>query len=152
MLSLLSHQLQCFKSVHSYLELPIDLFHLPTINKFIQLFCILYIQGLKFLHRTPLKFHGALTSKCCLIDSRWSLKISLDPVAISVLCDTSVESCSDAWEKLWVAPEVLRNGNVALSPASDVYSYAIIMQELLFREQPFFIDGEAVLMPEGESS
>ena len=51
--------------------------------------------------------------------------------------------CSD---KLWVAPELLRQrqddtGNG--SQAGDVYSFGIIMQELLFRALPFFLDRDA---------
>ena len=49
---------------------------------------------------------------------------------------------------LWTAPELLR---MSATPAddtrkadvqqkADVYSYAIILQEILFRDQPFFAE------------
>ena len=33
-------------------------------------------QGMKYIHESPLGSHGNLKSNCCLIDSRWMLKIS----------------------------------------------------------------------------
>ena len=32
-------------------------------------------QGLKYLHASPVGSHGALRSSCCVIDSRWVLKV-----------------------------------------------------------------------------
>ena len=49
---------------------------------------------------------------------------------------------------LWCAPELLRlpSRPVTGSPKADVYSFAIIMQEILFRAPPYFVDTNA---PEG---
>ena len=32
-------------------------------------------QGMKYIHDSPLESHGSLRSACCLIDSRWVLKV-----------------------------------------------------------------------------
>ena len=32
-------------------------------------------QGMKYLHTSPVESHGALRSSCCVIDSRWVLKV-----------------------------------------------------------------------------
>ena len=32
-------------------------------------------QGMKYLHASPVESHGALRSSCCVIDSRWVLKV-----------------------------------------------------------------------------
>ena len=37
---------------------------------------VFYHQGLQYLHRSDLKYHGALKSTNCLIDGRWNLKLS----------------------------------------------------------------------------
>lgn len=37
---------------------------------------LLFIQGMKYLHQTPIKVHGYLTSRNCVIDARWVLKIT----------------------------------------------------------------------------
>ena len=50
---------------------------------------------------------------------------------------------------LWTAPEILRMGDEAPyygTPKGDVYSFAIIIQEILYRTMPFMDDG---LSPEG---
>ena len=42
-------------------------------------------------------------------------------------------------ELLWTAPELLRMTTpIKGSPKADVYSFAIIMQEILFRAPPYF--------------
>ncbi|EPB79953.1 hypothetical protein ANCCEY_01019 [Ancylostoma ceylanicum] len=33
-------------------------------------------QGLLFIHNSYLSYHGNLTSKCCLVDDRWQVKVS----------------------------------------------------------------------------
>ena len=34
------------------------------------------MQGMEYLHNSPLKFHGMLRSSNCLLNFRWTLKIS----------------------------------------------------------------------------
>ena len=37
---------------------------------------ITFLQGMQYLHRVDIKFHGHLTSCNCVVDSRWVLKIT----------------------------------------------------------------------------
>ena len=39
-------------------------------------FFLLSFQGMQYLHSSPIKFHGRLTSHNCLIDNRWTCKIT----------------------------------------------------------------------------
>lgn len=34
------------------------------------------LQGMKYLHSTPIRVHGYLTSRNCVIDARWVLKVT----------------------------------------------------------------------------
>ena len=34
------------------------------------------LQGMEYIHKSPLKFHGRLKSSNCLLDSRWVVKIT----------------------------------------------------------------------------
>lgn len=34
------------------------------------------VQGLEFLHRSPVRSHGNVKSSNCVIDSRWVLKLT----------------------------------------------------------------------------
>uniref|UniRef100_A0A4W3I0U7 Guanylate cyclase n=1 Tax=Callorhinchus milii TaxID=7868 RepID=A0A4W3I0U7_CALMI len=84
------------------------------------------VNGMMFLHNSPLKSHGNLKPKSCLIDSRMQVKIAEFGL----------------WEfrfgtkrKLyWTAPELLWLNDYPLNGTQkgDVYSFAIIMKELLY--------------------
>ncbi|CAD5118690.1 DgyrCDS7373 [Dimorphilus gyrociliatus] len=91
-------------------------------------------NGMIYLHKSPIKIHGFLTSKSCVINSRMILKIT----------DFGLNSLReiDGYDPhpstlLWTAPEVLREHS-AISQAADVYSFGIILQELISQSKPFY--------------
>jgi len=45
-------------------------------------------------------------------------------------------------DQLWTAPELLRMTTRPINGTqkADVYSFAIILQEIMFRAEPYFID------------
>jgi serine/threonine protein kinase len=111
-------------------------------------------QGMWYLHSREI-IHGNLTSAVCLIDSKWTIKISdwefvsllrvykdniyplkeLRKISILGKDDTRyIEAVRD----FWVAPEILRQ-EFCCNPTkqSDVYSYAIVIQEIYTREEPY---------------
>jgi len=47
-------------------------------------------------------------------------------------------------DQLWTAPELLRKTTQPINGTQkgDVYSFAIILQEITFRAEPFFMDTE----------
>lgn len=111
------------------------------------------LQGMLYIHSGPLKSHGNLKSSNCLVDSRWLLKITghglkafrTDPHKDQ----TEYEKYRD---QLWTAPEILRQGptrSVYGTQKGDVYSFAIILQEIIHRMLPFFI-GDHALNPKGQ--
>ncbi|CAH0398067.1 unnamed protein product [Chilo suppressalis] len=98
------------------------------------------LRGLTYLHESPLGSHGNLTSSNCLVDSRWVLQI----------CDYGLHNlksgCTDAEDALrmerrmlWRAPEFLRDPNLPPrgSQKGDVYSFGIILYEILGRNGPW---------------
>lgn len=34
------------------------------------------VKGMRYLHASPLRLHGRLTSRACVVDSRWVLRIT----------------------------------------------------------------------------
>ena len=58
-------------------------------------------------------------------------------------------------DKLWTAPEILIERNqaddvfVPGTQKGDVYSFAIIVQEILYRQGPFFISEDNQPPPKG---
>uniref|UniRef100_A0AC35TN90 Guanylate cyclase n=1 Tax=Rhabditophanes sp. KR3021 TaxID=114890 RepID=A0AC35TN90_9BILA len=101
------------------------------------IYCLIkdIVQALDFIHASPqLGFHGNLTSKVCLIDDRWSLKLSgYGPKFLQVLESKTNHS------QLWASPECLRE-NLIGTPTADIYSFAIIMSELINQKTAWNLD------------
>ncbi|XP_076336725.1 atrial natriuretic peptide receptor 1-like isoform X1 [Tachypleus tridentatus] len=96
------------------------------------------VEGLVFLHNSPIGFHGHLKSTNCVIDGRFMVKIT-DYGLLSLLAQVAPNSRPNPQTLLWTAPEHLRNkifGQYG-SEKGDIYSFAIILQEIITRLQPF---------------
>ncbi|CAD5124699.1 DgyrCDS12962 [Dimorphilus gyrociliatus] len=111
------------------------------------------ISGMNFLHSSILKYHGSLTSGCCLIDSRWVLRIGsygmyqLRNLQFqSNLKKEGVAEYQIYKKLLWCAPEILRSQPLTIQDGTlpignqegDVYSFAMVLSEILFRGLPYF--------------
>ncbi|XP_060072435.1 atrial natriuretic peptide receptor 2-like [Ylistrum balloti] len=87
--------------------------------------------GMSFIQSSCLKYHGHLTSKCCMVDSRFVVKIS--DYGLSTLYQNA--RIAHHGQELWVAPEHLREGGHTIK--GDVFSFSIIMVEILTRSTPY---------------
>ncbi|CAH1965088.1 unnamed protein product [Acanthoscelides obtectus] len=100
------------------------------------------LKGMLYLHRSPIKSHGALKSTNCLVDSRFVLKIA--DFGLHFLRVGGLDEHSHAfWERqLWTAPELLRLDHKPPqgTQKGDVYSFGIIMHEIIVREGVFYLD------------
>uniref|UniRef100_A0A667YPE9 Guanylate cyclase n=1 Tax=Myripristis murdjan TaxID=586833 RepID=A0A667YPE9_9TELE len=96
------------------------------------------IKGMKYLHLRGVS-HSRLKSRNCVVDGRFVLKVT--DFGYNEVLEAQrfpyVEPTPE--ELLWTAPEILRNGFPGLhgSFTGDVYSFAIIMQEVVVRAPPF---------------
>ncbi|CAI2350695.1 unnamed protein product [Caenorhabditis sp. 36 PRJEB53466] len=89
-------------------------------------------NGLGYIHSSFLGCHGNLTSRSCLIDDRWQVKISdVGLATIRHFDKTSMRGL------LWTAPELLRNEMTARTKEGDIYSFAIICSEIVTRSSAF---------------
>ncbi|XP_053375519.1 atrial natriuretic peptide receptor 2-like isoform X2 [Mercenaria mercenaria] len=102
-------------------------------------------RGLEFLHKSPIKSHGNLKSSNCVIDSRWVLKLT-DYGALCIPTDTEPsenEEDNEYYSKLlWTAPELLRlqRRPPKGTQKGDIYSFAIILHEIMHRCSPFYFN------------
>ncbi|XP_054457935.1 retinal guanylyl cyclase 2 [Anoplopoma fimbria] len=96
------------------------------------------IKGMKYLHHRGVS-HTRLKSRNCVVDGRFVLKIT--DYGYNEVLEAQRFSYMEqpANELLWTAPEILRSGQPELhgSPPGDVYSFAIIMQEVVVRGPPY---------------
>lgn len=104
-------------------------------------FCIIadIIEGMSFLHSSQLSFHGHLKSTNCVIDGRFVVKITdfgLREISKQIRQEGDMKD--DFESSLWTAPEHLRESTGQEgSQKGDVYSFAIILQEIITRVGPF---------------
>ncbi|XP_055976297.1 guanylate cyclase 2G-like [Sorex fumeus] len=94
------------------------------------------VKGMLFLHGSPLGSHGNLKPSNCLVDGRLQVKLSgfgLWELRYGHQCRSAQETPTGQSELYWTAPELLRLSEVPWSgtPKGDVYSFAIVMGELI---------------------
>lgn len=111
------------------------------------------VRGMRYLHTSPLRVHGALTSRNCVVDARWVLKITDYGLNSFYESQGLSPAPRTAKELLWTAPELLRSmkthppqhhhhhhqhGRIQMgTQLGDVYSFGIIMQEVVVRGEPY---------------
>ncbi|KAG5310474.1 GCY protein, partial [Acromyrmex insinuator] len=115
------------------------------------------VRGMVYLHASEVKSHGNLKSSNCVVDSRFVLKIAdfgLHELRRSVDVDSDGDKNSYAyWRKqLWTAPELLRMERQLPegTQKGDVYSFAIIVHEIVMRQGPFYLGDNNEFPPKGE--
>ncbi|XP_050297580.1 atrial natriuretic peptide receptor 1 isoform X1 [Anthonomus grandis grandis] len=98
------------------------------------------VKGMNYLHGCDISFHGKLRSCNCLIDGRFVLKISdFGLTSLSTPADL-IKDANYYNKMLWVAPELLPLTLIPGNPATqkgDVYSFAIILEEIIVRGGPY---------------
>ncbi|XP_043560913.1 retinal guanylyl cyclase 2-like isoform X2 [Chiloscyllium plagiosum] len=96
------------------------------------------IKGMRYLHHREY-VHGNLKSRNCVVDGRFVLKVT-DYGYIEVAKAQNIPLMEPpAEEFLWTAPEILRKPNPLMNGTfkGDIYSFAIIMQEVVIRGPPY---------------
>ncbi|XP_014598913.1 PREDICTED: atrial natriuretic peptide receptor 1-like isoform X2 [Polistes canadensis] len=105
------------------------------------------VRGMAYLHASEVKSHGNLKSSNCVVDSRFVLKIAdfgLHELRRSSLMEEEEfdKSSYAYWRRqLWTAPELLRMERRPPegTQKGDVYSFGIIVHEIVIRKGPFYL-------------
>ncbi|XP_064414055.1 retinal guanylyl cyclase 2 [Latimeria chalumnae] len=100
------------------------------------------IKGIKYLHHREFP-HGRLKSRNCVVDGRFVLKIT--DYGYNELAEAQrIPRVQQPPEELfWTAPELLRELELTRKGTfkGDVYSFAIILQEVVVRGPPYCMLG-----------
>uniref|UniRef100_A0AC35EVN2 Guanylate cyclase n=1 Tax=Panagrolaimus sp. PS1159 TaxID=55785 RepID=A0AC35EVN2_9BILA len=96
-------------------------------------------SGISFLHNSPyFNYHGEISSRTCLIDERWQVKITL----YGLFPFKNAER-KDEEGLIWCAPEVLRSeGMIYGSQQADIYSFAIVASEIISQKPAWNYEDE----------
>ncbi|XP_025989515.1 atrial natriuretic peptide receptor 1 isoform X1 [Solenopsis invicta] len=97
-------------------------------------------KGMSYLHASEVSAHGKLRSCNCLIDGRFVLKIS--DFGLKTLTTPSDLIMDESYytKLLWIAPELVPltvTPGSAATQKGDVYSFAIILEEIVVRGGPY---------------
>uniref|UniRef100_A0A8D0FDZ3 Retinal guanylyl cyclase 1 n=1 Tax=Strix occidentalis caurina TaxID=311401 RepID=A0A8D0FDZ3_STROC len=105
------------------------------------------IKGMRYLHHRDV-VHGRLKSRNCVVDGRFVLKVTDHGYNELLETQRVTPTTPRAQERLWTAPELLRDAALERrgSFRGDIYSIGIIMQEVICRGGPYCMLG---LAPEG---
>ncbi|CAH1786475.1 unnamed protein product [Owenia fusiformis] len=96
------------------------------------------VNGMFYIHTSPVKCHGKLKSSNCVVTGRFTVKIT-DFGLRMLYDDTSVKHLEHKEDNsaLWIAPEILRGSDTRATQQGDVFSFAIILQEIITRQMPY---------------
>lgn len=103
-------------------------------------------SGMNYLHhRTSIGSHGRLKSQNCLVDYKWTIRISgygAPTIRFGSYRNDLDAEIEDMKQFFWTAPELQHNiSNLDAiqngSKAGDVFAFAIIVSEILTRRNPY---------------
>ncbi|ESP00406.1 hypothetical protein LOTGIDRAFT_140809 [Lottia gigantea] len=102
------------------------------------------VRGMAYLHGTDVHSHGNLKSTNCVVDSRFVVKLTdFGLHKLREPDEDTIDVTSYAYfrSKLWTAPELLRMFSKPPegTKSGDVYSFAIICQEIVYRKGVFYL-------------
>ncbi|XP_069101886.1 atrial natriuretic peptide receptor 1-like isoform X4 [Argopecten irradians] len=101
------------------------------------------LRGMTYLSSSDIRSHGNLKSTNCVVDGRFVLKITDFGLHALRSPPEDVEEGMYAYyrKQLWTAPELLRMHHRPPegTQKGDVYSFAIICQEIVYRSGVFYL-------------
>ncbi|CAG9537059.1 unnamed protein product [Cercopithifilaria johnstoni] len=105
------------------------------------------IKGLQYLHNSPIRYHGMLSLKTCMIDTNWVLKLTNFGIStmLSELIDQNYIRPLELIPQhfyITVAPELLADIQIGWNfpkgtAMGDIYSFGIMLYSIIFRVKPF---------------
>ncbi|XP_077481348.1 guanylate cyclase 2G [Stigmatopora argus] len=98
------------------------------------------VNGMDFIHKSSLRFHGNLKTSTCMVDSRLQVKLSgfgLWEFKYGGRGNRGLTGTPRYETLFWTAPELLRQVDPTVNGTQkgDVYSFSIILWELMYNSK-----------------
>ncbi|KAK3610400.1 hypothetical protein CHS0354_008688 [Potamilus streckersoni] len=104
------------------------------------------LKGMRYLHQKQIA-HGFLRGSTCLVDSKWTVKVAhweeckiladQDYKCLPGVITDYQQDYFKAKELYWTAPEIIKF-NTMPTLSSDLYSFAMVIQEVFSQENPYY--------------
>ena len=118
-----------YGSLNQFLQSGMELSRLQKIEMALDV-----IEGLVFLHSSiPPVIHRDLKSANCLVDRRFQVKIA--DFGLARIRANSFRDTQTLGTAAYMAPEVIMNQKY--STKSDIYSFGILLYEILYQSNPY---------------
>ncbi|XP_055338629.1 atrial natriuretic peptide receptor 1-like isoform X2 [Paramacrobiotus metropolitanus] len=98
------------------------------------------VSGLGYIQASPLGIHGNLKATNCLIDRFLTLKLT--DFGLEIITNNAKKLLpeeSGEWNSLYLAPEILKQLSTKVTDKSEIYSFGILLHQILFECLPFGI-------------
>ncbi len=99
--------------------------------------------GMWYLHQSPVVAHGSLTSARCVVDNRWTCKITDHGIRyIKYKYGKYDQHLDNPARLLWTSPEKLQKERVDIHLSNetkkvDVFSFGIVASEIFIKDIPY---------------
>lgn len=105
--------------------------------------------GLTYLHSSDIEFHGRLKSSNCLVSSRFVVKLSDYGLnSLYEQLDNNEDEYTMMSKQIWLAPEYIKSSGKRGSKKGDVYSFGLLLYEIITNILPFFdVEKKDYMMP-----
>ncbi|CAG5117840.1 unnamed protein product, partial [Candidula unifasciata] len=94
-------------------------------------------KGLEYIHKSSVNYHGNLKSSNCVVDSRWTCKLTDFGVPKLRVPDKTSTQLENRSMYLWTAPEVIRAEKDVDTQKADIFSLGILLKEVFTRSTPY---------------
>ncbi|XP_059156438.1 atrial natriuretic peptide receptor 2-like [Physella acuta] len=95
-------------------------------------------KGLEYIHKSSVSYHGNLKSSNCVVDSRWTCKLTDFGVPkLRAVVKALIPVEENVEREFWTAPEILRGERGVEMQKCDIYSLGVVYKEVFSKTSAY---------------